>query len=117
VKVLFDQNMPRPLASFLVKHSVHRSAEVGWSELRNGDLLRAAEEAGFEVMVTADQNLAYQQNLKGRRLALVVLHSGQWPKVRERLDEVIHAVDEALPGSFTQLKPNPSRRTSRRPLT
>jgi hypothetical protein len=87
---------------------------MGWSELRNGDLLRAAEEQGFEVLVTADQNLAYQQNLKGRRLSLVVLPSGRWPKVKERLGEVVHAVDEALPGSFTQLKPDPSRRVPRR---
>lgn len=107
--------MPRPLASFLAKHTVNRSAELGWSELRNGDLLRAAEDQGFEGMVTADQNLAYQQNLKGRRLALVILPSGQWPKVKERLQEVIRAVNEALPGSFTQLKPNSFRRTQRRP--
>jgi len=59
LKVLFDQNMPRPLARFLVKHQVFRSAELGWSRLKNGDLLRAAEENGFEVLATADQNLSY----------------------------------------------------------
>lgn len=113
MKVLFDQNMPRPLARFLVKHQVFRSAELGWSRLKNGDLLRAAEEDGFEVLVTADQNLLYQQNLAGRTLALVVLPSGQWPRVRLRLDEVVRAVDDALPGGFTQLEPD-SRRRSRR---
>jgi hypothetical protein len=64
LKVLFDQNAPRPLAYFLVNHQVIRAAELNWFELRNGDLLRAAEEDGFDVFVTADRNLAYQQNLK-----------------------------------------------------
>ena len=117
MKILFDQNVPRPLAGFLVGHTVVRSAERGWSELRNGDLLRVAEQQGFQVMVTADQNLAYQQNLTGRHLALVILPSVQWPKVEKRLAEAIRAVDEAQPGSFTQLLPVPSRRTPRLPLT
>jgi hypothetical protein len=64
LKVFFDQNAPRPLARFLVKHQVIRAAELNWFELRNGDLLRAAEEDGFDVFVTAERNLAYQQNLK-----------------------------------------------------
>jgi len=93
VKVLFDQNMPRPLARFLASHLVFRSAELGWSELRNGELLRTAEEHGFEVLVTADQNLSYQQNLTGRKLAIVVLPSGQWPRVQMRLGEIVTAVD------------------------
>jgi hypothetical protein len=80
LKVLFDQNAPRPLTRFLVNHQVIRAAELDWSELKNGDLLRAAEEAGFEVLVTADRNLAYQQNLKDRKLAIVVLPSGNGPR-------------------------------------
>jgi len=113
VKVLFDQNMPRPLAGFLVRHQVFRSAELGWSRLKNGDVLRAAEESGFEVLVTADQNLSYQQNLSGRKLALVVLPSGQWPRVKQRLEEVVYAVDNAITGSFTQLEPDTRRRSRR----
>jgi hypothetical protein len=111
VKVLFDQNMPRPLAALLIKHAVSRSAELGWSALRNGELLRTAEDHGFEVFVTADQNLSYQQNLTGRKLAIVVLPSGQWPKVQMRLPEIIAAVDQALPGSFLQLKPDSEKRS------
>lgn len=111
MKVLFDQNMPRPLAVLLKNHRVHRSAELGWSALRNGELLRTAEDHGFEVLVTADQNPSYQQNLTGRKLAIVVLPSGQWPKVQMRLPEVIAAVDRALPGSFIQLKPDSTKRS------
>ena len=103
MRVLFDQNAPRPLARFLVNHQVIRAAELGWSELRNGDLLRAAEEDGFDVFVTADRNLAYQQNLKDRKLAIVVLPSGQWPEVEPHVAAVVAAVDESGAGGFVDL--------------
>ncbi len=105
MKVLFDQNAPGPLARFLTKREVTKSPELGWEELRNGDLLRAAEHEGFQVMVTADRNLSYQQNLKGRQLSIVILPSGQWRRVQERLPEVVQAVDEATPGSFRDIRP------------
>jgi alkanesulfonate monooxygenase SsuD/methylene tetrahydromethanopterin reductase-like flavin-dependent oxidoreductase (luciferase family) len=103
LKVLFDQNAPRPLVRFLIHHRVNRAAELNWSELRNGDLLRAAEEGGFDVFVTADRNLAYQQNLKDRRLAIVVLPSGQWPEVEPHVLAVVAAVDHSEPGGFVDL--------------
>ena len=71
MRILFDKNVPYPLLRYLAKHDVRTAEELGWARLVNGDLLRAAEEAGFGVMVTADQSLEYQQNLKGRKLALV----------------------------------------------
>ena len=73
MRILFDKNVPYPLLRHLAKHDIRTAEEMGWSRLVNGDLLRAAEDAGFAVMVTADQSLEYQQNLKGRKLALVVL--------------------------------------------
>ena len=76
MRILFDKNVPYPLLRYLGKHDVRTAEELGWAWLVNGDLLRAAEDAGFGVMVTADQSLEYQQNLKGRMLALVVLGSG-----------------------------------------
>jgi hypothetical protein len=103
LKVLFDQNAPRPLARFLAKHQVVRAAELEWSELRNGDLLLAAEESGFHVFVTADRNLSYQQNLKDRRLAIVVLPSGQWPEVKPHVPAIVAAVDDSEPGGFVDL--------------
>ena len=60
MRVLFDQNVPRDLARHLAGHDVTRSVELGWQELKNGDLLDAAEGKGFDLMVTADGNLAYQ---------------------------------------------------------
>lgn len=71
--ILFDKNVPYQLRSCLVRHEVGTAAEQGWGCFVNGELLKAAEENGFEVMVTADQSLEYQQDLRGRKLALIVL--------------------------------------------
>jgi hypothetical protein len=70
--------MPKRFRQFLTAHEVRTAREMGWAELENGDLLEAAENAGFEVMVTADKNLSYQQNLAGRKLALVVVSTNDW---------------------------------------
>ncbi len=78
MRVLFDNNVPAPLRRHLVGHQVDTAKEMGWQELKNGDLLTAAEQDGFQVMVTGDKNLAYQQNLEGRTLALVVLPTIDW---------------------------------------
>jgi predicted nuclease of predicted toxin-antitoxin system len=110
VKVLFDQNVPRNLAPHLKTHEVTRSVELGWQELKNGDLLEAAQNRGFEVLVTADRNLAYQQNLKGRRLAIVVLPSGNWPLLKRAITDVVKAISESKTGDFKELKLTRSRR-------
>ena len=61
---LFDQGTPVPIRRFLKEHTAQTTAQRGWDKLKNGDLLRAAEEAGFEVLVTPDKNIRYQQNLE-----------------------------------------------------
>jgi hypothetical protein len=76
---------------------------MGWDELVNGDLIEAAESGGFGIMVTGDQNLRYQQNLSGRRIALVVLLANNWPTVKTNLAAIIEAVDRALPGSYASI--------------
>ncbi len=105
--------MPRPLARFLVKHDVVTSVEMGWSRLKNGDLLAAAESNGFDVLVTADQNLAYQQNLKDRKIALLVLPSGRWPRVQPYIPEIIEALNTVEAGSYRSLAP--AKRTKHDP--
>jgi Domain of unknown function (DUF5615) len=115
MKVLFDQNVPRNLVRHLIGHEVTRSVELGWQELKNGDLLRSAQEKGFDLMVTADRNFAYQQNLQLIGLAIIVLPSGTWPQIRERVPEIIRTIDEAQPGSFRELQaPLLKRRGKRR---
>jgi hypothetical protein len=85
--VLFDNGVPRGLAVFLIhRHAVTEARARGWAELENGELLRAAEDAGFEVLVTTDKRICYQQNLKDRKLAPVVLGKGQWSLVLPTLN-------------------------------
>ena len=69
--------------------------------MSNGDLLNAAEEAGFEVLLTTDTNLPHQQNLKGRKLAIVVLSKNGWNLVRPMMQQIANAVNSARPGTCT----------------
>ena len=100
MRILFDKNVPVGVRGFLVGHEVRTVVETGWPpQLENGELLNAAEIAAFDVMVTADQNIRYQQNLAGRKLALVVLGSNIWPIVREHGAAIAGKADAAAPGS------------------
>jgi hypothetical protein len=75
VRILFDQNVPRKLRRHLRGHYVITAGEGGWAASTNGDLLRLTEDAGFDLLISSDQNIAYQQNLAGRRIALIILNS------------------------------------------
>jgi len=102
--VLFDNGTPRTLARFLIdRHTVTEARARGWEELENGELLNEAEVAGFEVLVTTDKNLGYQQNLAGRKIAIVVLGQGRWTLIKPHVPQVVAAVNAATPGSFTEL--------------
>ena len=92
MRVLFDQGTPVPLRRGLPLHSVETALERGWATLLNGDLLQAAENAGFEVMITTDQNLQYQQNLAARRIAIIVLNTTSWPRIRAATEAIASAV-------------------------
>lgn len=98
--VLFDQGTPIGIREYLRDHTVRTAAEQGWSALLNGDLLHAAEEAGFDVLLTTDNNLPFQQNLKGRKLAVVVLSRNRWKLIRPMLPQIAFAVKAAEPGKF-----------------
>lgn len=89
--VLFDHGTPRGLAKYLPGHTVTLAVEKHWDQLTNGKLLAAAEADGFEVLVTPDKNMVHQQNLKGRRIAIVVLGQQQWPKLRPYVSRVAEA--------------------------
>jgi hypothetical protein len=93
--VLFDHGTPAPLRRALVAHVVETAYERGWSQLTNGDLLNAAEAAGFEVLVTTDKNLRYQQHLAARRIAVVVLSTTSWPRMARVSGMIAAAVDGA----------------------
>ena len=99
--VLFDNSTPRGIARSLENHTVKETRDQGWDTLRNGDLLNAAEAAGFDVLLTTDKNIRYQQNLANRRIAIVVLGKGRWRLIKPLLAQIVAAVNVATPGSYT----------------
>ena len=103
MRVLFDHGTPDPLRRHLTNHVVETSAERGWSQLQNGELLDIAEQEKFDVLVTTDQKLKYQQNLTGRSIAIVVLLSTSWPKIQLRIQDVRQAIDDVKPGSYIEI--------------
>lgn len=103
MRVLFDQGTPAPLRHALAGHQLETAYERGWSRLQNGDLIAAAEQAGFAVLVTTDRNLRHQQNLAGRRLSVVVLQSTSWPRIQRALPEIRAAVDGAASGRYVEV--------------
>jgi hypothetical protein len=104
MKILFDQGTPVPLRRHLEDQEVATAAEMGWSQLTNGELLAAATEAGFAVLVTTDQNLRYQQNLKDRTIAVVVLMTTSWPRIEKRSGKVAEAINECGRGSYAEIE-------------
>jgi hypothetical protein len=102
--ILFDNGTPAPLRYALKGHIVVEAIERGWERTANGALIAAAEAAGFDLLLTTDKNLRYQQNLKDRKIAFVVIGNQQWPILRHYVDRVIAAVNAATPGSFTEVE-------------
>lgn len=103
MRILFDQGTPVPLISFLEGHTVTKAKDAGWDKLVNGELLKAAEEAGFEVLLTTDKNMAAQQNLKSRAIAIVVLGNSQWRIVQRHIRKIAATVNAATPGSYSEV--------------
>jgi predicted nuclease of predicted toxin-antitoxin system len=104
MRILFDNGVPKPIARSLTGHDVSFARQIGWHELENGELIQRAEDAGYEVLVSTDKNIRYQQNLTGRRIALVILGNQQWPDVRLCLDRIAATVDACEPGSYTEVE-------------
>jgi hypothetical protein len=103
MRILFDQGTPVPLRRALPNHQVATAFEMGWSNLENGELLRTAEDR-FDMPVTTDQNLRYQQNFTGRRLAVLVLPTTNWLEIRHHESEVAAAVDAMQRGEYRKLR-------------
>lgn len=102
MRILFDQGTPVPLRRELIGHVVGTAYEMGWSDLENGNLLDATER-DFDALITTDQNLKYQQNLSGRRLAILVLNTTNWPRIRRHIALVVSQVATLRPGDFREL--------------
>ena len=103
MKVLFDQGTPVPLRRSLPGHAVDTAFERGWGTLRNGDLLNRAEAAGYDLLITTDQQLPHQQNLSGRRLAILVLRSTSWPRIQAHVRTIRERIGRMQPGEYQEL--------------
>jgi hypothetical protein len=104
MRVLFDQGTPVGIRPFLKEHTVQTTAQRGWDKLKNGELLKAAEDVGFDVLVTPDKNIRYQQNLSIHAIAIVVLGNAQWPALRQHVERVVAAVNTAKPGTYFEVE-------------
>jgi len=82
MRILFDHNVPVPLRHWLIGHQVKTAYERDWAILANGTLLQVAEDAGFDLIITTDKGIRYQQNLAGRKLAIVILETNDWTRIR-----------------------------------
>lgn len=106
MRILFDQGTPVPLRNALAGHVVVTAFELGWHNLANGELLQAAEADGFEILVTTDQRLKHQQNLSGRKVAILVLTTTSWPRIRPNVTIVEAAIDSLKTGDYRELSFN-----------
>jgi len=104
VRILFDQGTPVPLRRHLHPNSVDTAAELGWSELSNGELITAAEGAGYSVLITTDQNLRYQQNLSARKIAIIVLTTTSWPRIKSGVENVVIAVGTSSQSNYIEIQ-------------
>ncbi len=103
MKILFDQGTPRPHRRHLVEHLVDTASERGWSDLDNGDLLQAAEDEGYDLLITTDQKIRHQQGLANRNIAILVLLSTAWPLIQQKVDDISVAINEMEPGKLKEL--------------
>jgi hypothetical protein len=100
--ILFDNGTP--LRHVLKGHVIVEALERGWDRLINGELIEAPEAAGFDVLLATDKNIRYQQNLKGRKIAFVVIGNQQWPVLRQYVERIVAAVNAATPGSLAEVE-------------
>lgn len=108
MKILFDQGVPKPLQAHLSNHEVRRAFQLGWADKKNGELLALAEGAGFELLVTTDQNLIYQQNLQQRKIGIFILGRGNWPEIKPHVELLVKAINAARPPEVHFFKIDPA---------
>lgn len=104
MRILFDQETPRGLIREFPEHAVTTAKAMGCDQLSNGELLKAAENAAFDLFLTTDQRIQYQQNLAGRKIAIVVLSgTTKWLQVQLHVDRIVVAVGASAPGTYAEV--------------
>ncbi|MFZ0418791.1 MAG: hypothetical protein WAM04_11895 [Candidatus Sulfotelmatobacter sp.] len=104
MRILFDHGTPSGIARALSAHDVTEAIDRGWEKISNGELLAAAEAEGFDLLLTTDKNIRYQQNLTARRIGILVLGNSTWRIVRLHLSRIASAVNETAPGSYAEVE-------------
>src|SRR5580698_4389620 len=99
LRVLFDKNVPYILRRHLIGYQVQTADDEGWGRISNGELIACAEEAGYQIIVTCDQNIQYQQNMTRRKISMAVLGSNIWPAIEPKIPEIAAALKRVSPGS------------------
>jgi predicted nuclease of predicted toxin-antitoxin system len=102
MRILFDQGTPAPLRTRLIGHIVETAFELGWSNLKNGELLAMAENS-FDLLITTDQQLSFQQNLSGRKLSVLVLMTASWPRIQLHIPRILEAINTINLGDYVEL--------------
>lgn len=102
MKILFDQGTPVPLRAKLLGHEVDTAYEKGWANIQNGELLKMAENAGYALLVSTDQNMKYQQNLEGRKMAILILLTTSWPRLKLQSDRILQTINRMTLGEYQE---------------
>ena len=103
MRILLDNCTPRPLRRYLAEHQVDTARERGWEQLRNGTLLQMAEDEGYEVLITTDQSMPLQQNMTGRRIAIVAVGENRWPLLQHHVTKITAALADIRPGEIREV--------------
>lgn len=103
MKVLLDENLDHRLRRLLSAHDVYTVDYMGWAGLKNGELLSVAEAGDFEVFLPGDKNLGYQQNLAGRRIAIITLSAIDLDILKPNISLILSAIEIATPGVFLMI--------------
>ena len=104
MRILFDHGTPAPLRRLLPGHQIDTARERGWEALANGDLLDQAEGNGYEVLLTSDHSIRYQQNLSNRRIAILVLLHNDWPSVRLKASDILTELNRLESGDYREME-------------
>ena len=102
--ILFDHATPRALRRHLAGHTIHTAEQLGWERLANGLLIARAEESGYELLISVDQGIQYQQNLAARRVAILVLMKNDWSLIRPHTDTINVAINRIQPGDYVEIE-------------
>ena len=107
MKILLDHNAPQGLRQLLEDHDIQTAEYLGWETLRNGDLIRSAILDGYEIIITCDQSIRFQQNLTGQDIAVLTITTNDWNTIRSNISLIRSAIDTAQPGgdNIVQLRP------------